>query len=100
MQFEQNRKHVASAVECYVEHHGVSKEEHAYQELLKQVENAWKDINKAMLQPYAIPKPLMTRVLNLARAANEIYEREDGYTIVSPTMKEKVAAVLFKPIPI
>jgi len=78
--------------------HGLYKEEDAHRELLKHVEVAWKDINQAMLQPYAIPRPLMTRILNFARATNEVYKGEDGYSIVSPNMKAKVAAVLFEPI--
>ncbi|WKA11631.1 hypothetical protein VitviT2T_029111 [Vitis vinifera] len=64
--FEQERGHIASSVECYMKQYSVSNQ-HAYHELNKQVEKAWKDINQEFLRPTAIPMPLLTRVLNFAR---------------------------------
>uniref|UniRef100_A0A803N697 Terpene synthase metal-binding domain-containing protein n=1 Tax=Chenopodium quinoa TaxID=63459 RepID=A0A803N697_CHEQI len=65
----QKRKHAASAVQCLMEKHGLSEEE-ANEKLKEEIEDAWKIINQAMLQPYVIPKPILTRILNLARSAN------------------------------
>ncbi|KAJ0046476.1 hypothetical protein Pint_04282 [Pistacia integerrima] len=56
--FEQKRGHVPSAVECYMKQHGVS-EDVAVEFLLKQVADAWKDVNEAMLKPTAVPLPLL-----------------------------------------
>uniref|UniRef100_A0A5B7AU55 Putative Terpene synthase 21 isoform 3 n=1 Tax=Davidia involucrata TaxID=16924 RepID=A0A5B7AU55_DAVIN len=42
--FEQRRGHVASAVECYMKQHGVSKQQLVHDEFHKQVADAWKDI--------------------------------------------------------
>lgn len=97
--FEQRRNHVASAVQCLMGKHGMS-EEQSNEKLREEVEDSWKDINQAMLQPYVIPKPLLTRILNLARSADVIYKgATDGYTHVNQTFKDKVASVLAHPVP-
>ncbi|KAK9674001.1 hypothetical protein RND81_12G204300 [Saponaria officinalis] len=96
--FEQSRKHVASAVQCVMEHKKVSENE-ANEILSKEVEDAWKLINQAMLQPYVIPKLLLTRILNLARSAHVIYHgTNDGFTHVNQTLKDKVDSVFARPI--
>ncbi|KAG6577414.1 hypothetical protein SDJN03_24988, partial [Cucurbita argyrosperma subsp. sororia] len=58
--FEQEREHVASAVECYIEQYGCSEEE-ACVELHKQVVDAWKDVNEACLHPITVPMPILMR---------------------------------------
>ncbi|KAI5673134.1 hypothetical protein M9H77_13498 [Catharanthus roseus] len=65
-ELEKKRGDVASAAECYMNQYGTSKEE-AFQELQKQVTNAWKDINKECLKPIAVPMPLLHPNANLAR---------------------------------
>ncbi|WKA11653.1 hypothetical protein VitviT2T_029132 [Vitis vinifera] len=62
--FEQERGHVASAIECYVKQYSVSKQQ-AYDEFNKQIANAWKDINQGFLRPTSMPVPILTGVLNL-----------------------------------
>ncbi|KAL8172402.1 hypothetical protein V2J09_024206 [Rumex salicifolius] len=84
-QFEQRRKHVPSAVECYMKEHGV-KEEIAHKELGK--------------RPYEMPKPLLTRILNLCRIVDVIYKGEDCYTFSKHTMKNNISLILTDPIPI
>ncbi|KAK9742281.1 hypothetical protein RND81_03G161200 [Saponaria officinalis] len=96
--FEQSRKHVASAMECLMKHNKVSEKE-ANEMLNKEVEDAWKLINQTMLQPYVIPKLLLTRILNLARSAHVIYhDQSDGYTNVNQILKDKVDSILASPI--
>ncbi|CBI31272.3 unnamed protein product, partial [Vitis vinifera] len=98
--FEQERGHSASSVECYMKQHGVS-EQHAYQELNKQVENAWKDVNQGCLRPPAIPMPLLTRVLNFARTGDFMYKgRDDRFTNVGDVMKDSIASLFIDPVPI
>ncbi|KAK9674000.1 hypothetical protein RND81_12G204200 [Saponaria officinalis] len=98
--FEQSRKHVASAVQCLMEHNKVPEKE-ANEMLSKEVEDAWKLINQTMLQPYVIPKLLLTRILNLARSAHVIYHGpSDGFTHVNQVLKDKVDSVLARPISI
>ncbi|XP_038720039.1 probable terpene synthase 6 [Tripterygium wilfordii] len=50
--FEQKRRHVASAVECYMKEYGITEEEEAVAGLKKMIENnAWKDINEEWMRP-------------------------------------------------
>ncbi|KAK9265812.1 hypothetical protein L1049_017788 [Liquidambar formosana] len=78
-QFEQQREHVASAIQCYMKQHGVSELE-VCEEFRRQITNAWKDINQECLKPTAMPMPILMRVVNFARVIDVIYKEEDGYT--------------------
>ena len=97
LQSEQERGDVASAVECYMNQYGASKEE-ALDEFQKQVKHAWKDINKECLSPTEVPMPLLERVVNLARVINLLYEDEDGYTHSSTKVKEFITSMLVDPV--
>ncbi|KAL9457852.1 hypothetical protein AB3S75_006822 [Citrus x aurantiifolia] len=96
--FEQSRGHVASSVECYMKQYQATEEE-AYNELRKQVSNAWKDINEDCLRPTVVPMPLLMRILNLTRVADVIYKYEDGYTF-SEVLKDIIASLFINPVPI
>ncbi|PPS18982.1 hypothetical protein GOBAR_AA01629 [Gossypium barbadense] len=82
---EQERGHVSSAVECYKKQYGVSMQE-AYDELYKQINNAWKDINEEFLKPTAAPTSAFNRILNLARVIDHLYTGEDAYTEVGESV--------------
>ncbi|XP_031250371.1 (-)-germacrene D synthase-like [Pistacia vera] len=93
---EQQRQHVASAVECYMKHHGTSEEE-VVKLFGEQVKNAWKDINEEFIKPTTVPMPLLERVLNLARVMDLLYKEADCYTN-SHLMKDHVASLLRDPV--
>ncbi|KAK9041662.1 hypothetical protein V6N11_016752 [Hibiscus sabdariffa] len=98
--FEQERGHCVSAVECYMKEHGVSEEE-ACNELKKQVDNAWKDINHEMIfseTSKIVPMSVLTRVLNLTRGTEFMYKTGDGYTHVEKTTKEGINSLLIDSI--
>ncbi|XVF04023.1 hypothetical protein REPUB_Repub05bG0044900 [Reevesia pubescens] len=100
--FEQERGHVASAVECYMKQHGVS-EEKACNELNKQIDNAWKDINQELItRPIAgrVPMPVLTCILNLAKVMDFLNKEGDGYTNVGDIAKTGITSLLIDPIPI
>ncbi|KAJ7981646.1 (-)-germacrene D synthase [Quillaja saponaria] len=97
--FEQNRDHVASAVECYMKQHG-STEQEAVIEFHKQVADAWKDINEACLYPSSFPMKILTRVVNLARVSDVIYKDEDGYTHAEVVLKDYIASLFIDPVQI
>ncbi|KAJ8436239.1 hypothetical protein Cgig2_023414 [Carnegiea gigantea] len=101
-EFEQSsRNHVTSSVQCYMKQHGIKDDKQTYEALEKLVEDAWKDVNQAMLKPYKVPKPCLDRLLNLARVPNVMYKaRTDGYTLVNDTIMHKVSSVLIHPIPL
>ncbi|CAK9321897.1 unnamed protein product [Citrullus colocynthis] len=96
--FEQEREHVASAVECYMEQYGCSEEE-ACVELHKQVVDAWKDTNEACLHPIAVPMPILMRVVNFSRVMNLLYLDEDGYTNARSETKSLIKSLLVDLIP-
>nr|UJH94379.1 germacrene D synthase 3 [Zanthoxylum ailanthoides] len=97
-EFEQERNHIPSAVECSMKQHGTSKEE-AEKALWLEIEHGWKDINEAFLKPTAdVSLPLLERMLNLTRVCHFMYEDGDRYTHPS-LMKEQVALVLKDPVP-
>ncbi|XP_052178427.1 (-)-germacrene D synthase-like isoform X3 [Diospyros lotus] len=96
--FEQEKGHVASAMECYMEQYKAS-EEKAVVELEKQVGNAWKDINAEMLQPTAVPMTLLVRVDNLARVIDVVYKNDDGYTHSGTKLKDFVTSTLIEAVP-
>ena len=79
VQYEKQRAHVPSGVECYMHQHGVSEKE-ACDEFNKQVEDAWKDINQGFIDAQSPPRPLLTRILNFARVMDVLYKEDDGYT--------------------
>ncbi|KAJ0034701.1 hypothetical protein Pint_25967 [Pistacia integerrima] len=93
---EQEREHVASAVECYMKQHGTSEEE-VVKLFGEQDKNAWKDINEEFIKPTAVPMPLLERVLNLARVMDVLYKEADSYTN-SHLMKDHVASLLRDPV--
>ena len=97
MQFEQERKNIATSVECYIKQYGKSEKE-AYHELNQRVTNAWKDINKELLRPTAVPMPLLKRVFNLTRVIDYLYKEDDGYTRVGKVTKNGITAVLIDPV--
>lgn len=91
--FEQNRKHVATAVEIYIKQFGVSQEE-AYEKLHGLVEDGWKNLTEDMFRPTDVPRPLLLQILNLTRILHEVYKIDlDGYTM-SKKVQHKVAAIL------
>ncbi|TYG96429.1 hypothetical protein ES288_A11G350000v1 [Gossypium darwinii] len=88
--FEQERGHCASAVECYMREHAVSEEE-ACTELKKQ-EMIFSEISKV------VPRPVLTRVLNVTRSINFIYKIGDEYTHVGKNTKDGITVLLIDPI--
>ncbi|KAK9269516.1 hypothetical protein L1049_001291 [Liquidambar formosana] len=97
--FEQQRGHVASAVECYMKQHGVSEQE-VREEFNRQVTDAWKVVNQECLKPTAVPMLILMRVLNLARMIDVVYKDEDGYTNAGIVLKDSVSSLLTDPVAI
>ncbi|XP_047941552.1 bicyclogermacrene synthase-like [Salvia hispanica] len=97
-EFERDREHIPSMVECYTKEHNKSKEE-AVKELLNRVETAWKLINEAFLKPTKILTPLLSRILNFARVIEVMYSKGDWYTNVGPEMQKIITQVLIDPVP-
>ncbi|KAL5791033.1 hypothetical protein ACOSQ2_005921 [Xanthoceras sorbifolium] len=98
--FEQKRGHIASSVECYMKQYGVSEQE-AYEELQKQVNNAWKDVNQESLKLAAdLPKPILKFIVGYPRIIDLFYKDNDNFTHVGKDMKACIESLLIDPIPI
>jgi (-)-germacrene D synthase len=79
--------------------HEVS-EEQAYDELRRQVVEAWKNINEELLigPEDHVPIPLLTRVLNLARVMDVMYKDGDGYTNAKGKVRNYITSLLIEPV--
>ncbi|KAF2287650.1 hypothetical protein GH714_002121 [Hevea brasiliensis] len=82
---------------CYMKEYGVSKEK-AMAELRKMCDNAWKDMNEESMRPTAVPMPLITSIVNLARMMEVVFQYDDGYTIAS-SLKDHVTLMFVEPVP-
>ena len=78
---------------------GVTKQE-AYDELNKQIVNAWKDMNQECLKPTHVPMPVINRALNLARVEDLVYKDGDEYSHVGKLMKDLIPSMLIDPVSI
>ncbi|BBH01851.1 hypothetical protein Prudu_012240 [Prunus dulcis] len=78
--------------------HKDATEEEATIELSNQVSNAWKDINEICLRPTIFPMPLLLRILNLARAIEVIYKRDDSFTHAGIFLKDSVVSLFVEPV--
>ncbi|KAJ7948512.1 Sesquiterpene synthase [Quillaja saponaria] len=97
-QFEQERGHVASGIECYMKQYGVSEEE-VVAVFNKQVVNAWKDINEELLKCNDVPKFLLLCIQNFARVMDVLYKVEDSFTLLRKPIVDGITSLFINPIP-
>ncbi|XVF26425.1 hypothetical protein REPUB_Repub14bG0015400 [Reevesia pubescens] len=96
--FERLREHFPSSVECYMKQNTLS-EKDALKDFEKKLEDAWKDVNEECMRPTAVPRDMLSRLLNLARASYMFYNRGDGYTHPE-YVKDDIRAMFVDPITI
>nr|UTK56353.1 TPS1 [Atractylodes lancea] len=82
---EQERKHVASVVECYMEQFDVT-EDHVYDLVNKKIDQAWKEIVRESLMCKDVPMALIMRAINFARGMEVMYKGQDNYTHMGDEM--------------
>ncbi|KAL8132290.1 hypothetical protein AgCh_007966 [Apium graveolens] len=99
LEAEKETVDTASAVDCYMKQHGVSKEE-TFSEFRKQIVEAWKDINSECVRPTAVPMPLINTAFNMVRVTYLLYQDIDGFTTAETKTKEILTPVLVDSIPI
>ncbi|CAI0428584.1 unnamed protein product [Linum tenue] len=96
-EFEQDRGHAPSSVECYMKQYGVSRKE-AIDVLSDLVEENWKIINGELLNPPAhVPKEILLIFLGFAQIMEVLYGDGDGYTNSKTTTKDMLTALLVTP---
>ncbi|KVH95545.1 Terpene synthase, metal-binding domain-containing protein [Cynara cardunculus var. scolymus] len=95
---EQERSHVASSIECYIKETGATEEE-ACEYFSKQVEDAWKVINRDSLKPTDVPFPLVKPVINLARISDVVYKGSiNGYNHAGKELIQNIKSLLVHPL--
>ncbi|KAL2326265.1 hypothetical protein Fmac_025323 [Flemingia macrophylla] len=92
-EFEQERGHVASSLECYMKQHNTSRQD-AIDQLYKKIESAWIDINEACLCPTELPMTFLIPIVNFVRVCQVIYKDKDMYTHPEGKMNEYIEALL------
>ncbi|XP_068644964.1 terpene synthase 2-like [Aristolochia californica] len=100
-EFEQQRGHVVSSIECFMKEKGMTRQE--VEDLFKHFyDTAWKDINQACLRPTPFPMYILSKAVNLARVIDGWYicNDEDRYTFSGGSTKEMITALLVDPIPV
>ncbi|CAJ2669832.1 unnamed protein product [Trifolium pratense] len=98
-EFEHERDHIPSFLECYMKQYNVSRET-ALQEGQRRIYDAWKDINNECLRPTEVPMPILTRIINLSRFMDVVYKDKDNFTDPKGEMKSFIKAMLVEPVPI
>ncbi|KOM43866.1 hypothetical protein LR48_Vigan05g147100, partial [Vigna angularis] len=94
--FEQERVHVASAVECCMKQYSISEGE-AYNLIHKDVEDCWKVINEECLKSNDIPKIALDCIANYARMAELSYEDHKDKFTNGELLKDYVSSILVDP---
>ncbi|XP_076913015.1 alpha-isocomene synthase-like [Bidens hawaiensis] len=90
---EQGRTHAASGIECYMNEYGVT-EQHVYDLFNKKVEEAWKEMNQESLKCKDVEMPVITRVINLARAMDVLYKTKDHFTHVDEELVSHIKSLV------
>nr|QJB23281.1 sesquiterpene synthase 1 [Atractylodes lancea] len=90
---EQERKHVASSVECYIKQFDVT-EKDVYELFDKKVEDAWKEMNGESLMCEDVKMPVIMRVINLARAMDVLYKNKDHFTHVGEELINHIKSLV------
>ncbi|RDX72151.1 putative terpene synthase 2, partial [Mucuna pruriens] len=95
--FEQQRAHVASAVECCMKQYYVSQAE-AYNLIHKDIEDYWKVINEEYIRSNDIPKSVLDCVVNYARMAEITYGNHQDKFTNGELLKDLVSSLLMNPM--
>ncbi|TKY49011.1 terpene synthase 2 [Spatholobus suberectus] len=96
-EFEQQRVHVASAVECCMKQYNISQAE-AYNLIHKDVEDYWEIINEECLKLNDIPKSVLDCVVNLAHISEVSYENQQDKFTNGDLLKDFVSSLLLDPL--
>lgn len=60
----------------------IVREEHVYNLCNTEVEEAWKDINKELLNCKDVPIPLIRCMIDMTRVMDALYKNQDSFTHV------------------
>nr|AYJ71561.1 bisabolol synthase [Eremanthus erythropappus] len=96
---EQERGHVASSIECYIRENVGATEEEACELFSKQIEDAWKVINRECLRPMDVPFLLVMPAINLARICDALYSKgNDGFNHAGEEVINYIKSLVVHPL--
>nr|KAJ0227746.1 hypothetical protein LSAT_V11C100034560 [Lactuca sativa] len=95
---EQERKHVASVIECYMKQFDATTEQYLYGLFSEKVEDAWKEINKESIMCKDVKMPINRRVANLGRVMDLLYKDKDHFTYVGDELINLVKSLFVNAI--
>ncbi|CAA7029922.1 unnamed protein product [Microthlaspi erraticum] len=97
---EISRGEVANGLNCYMEQHGVTKEE-ATQELRKMYRENYKVVMEEFMNEHAnVPRQVLLRCLNIARVFDVFYREGDGYGDPKGKTERFMTSLYVNPIPL
>ncbi|TVU47050.1 hypothetical protein EJB05_06628, partial [Eragrostis curvula] len=88
---EQTSKHVVSTVQTCMKEHGITAEQ-ANEKLRVLIDEAWMDIVQGSLDRRH-PMALLEKAVNVARAMDHVYKRDDAYT-TSFSLKDIITSIV------
>nr|QNC49792.1 terpene synthase 10 [Leucophyllum frutescens] len=97
---EEKGGEMLTAVDCYMKHHSMSKEE-TLRKFVEQAEDGWKDVNTELLKlsTSTVPEDIVMVFLNYVRVAEVTYKNcKDGYTHPEEFLAPQIVALFVDPI--
>uniref|UniRef100_A0A7N0V788 Terpene synthase metal-binding domain-containing protein n=1 Tax=Kalanchoe fedtschenkoi TaxID=63787 RepID=A0A7N0V788_KALFE len=94
---EMARGDTPKAIQCYMNDTGAS-EEAAREHVESLVREAWKKLNKCVMEERTLSTAAVERLLNLVRAGHCFYQHGDGHGVQDRETKQLMSHLLFDPI--
>lgn len=99
MQAEERRE-LASSVECYLKENPESTVHDALNSILDIVYLSLKELNREFIKQYSVPLCCKKFTFNFARAMQLFFKDTDGFSISSKEIKDQIFKVLINQVPI
>ncbi|KAJ8510907.1 hypothetical protein OPV22_001341 [Ensete ventricosum] len=94
---EQERGDVASSIDCYMKEGDGASEAEARLHVRSLIHSAWLDLNGEALAATSLPRSTVDAAVNLARAAQAMYQHGDDSRL--PSVDRHIHSLLMDPIP-
>ncbi|RZS27307.1 hypothetical protein BHM03_00060757 [Ensete ventricosum] len=94
---EQERGDVASSIDCYMKEGDGASEAEARLHVRSLIHSAWLDLNGEALAATSLPRSTVDAAVNLARAAQAMYQHGDDSRL--PSVDRQIHSLLMDPIP-
>nr|WDY79046.1 geraniol synthase [Actinidia chinensis] len=93
---EQERGDVASSIDCFMREKNLSSEEEGRKQVKRLIGGLWKELNGKLMDPKALPLPLIKTSFHMSRTAQVIYQHGDNNKF--PSVDDCVESLFFTSI--